>query len=712
VDLLILGAINFAIILPLFGNPIVAFDAAFAQPAMLRTWMAAGWLFGLLYYALSESLRGATIGKSLFRLRVTRPDDSLPGFGTALVRALLYTAGQAVPMLIVYGGDPKAYLSAPAATQLLTSYSYFIILALLFSTVRRRNGFAAMHDLLTKTRVVARLTLPSRPSIEARESAPASRETAATVGPFHILETLEKLADASPSPSREDRGEGEWLLAYDLRLLRKVWVRRVAPGTPPVPAALRNLGRPGRLRWLAGRRAPAENWDAVEAPSGKPLLSLIEQPQPWSGVRFWLYDLSVEISAAEKDGTLPEVLRLDRVWITRDGMAKLLDFPAPGGKNFKLQASSFRATPSSKDQASAQLKVGELRVEGGGKRSEVRGQRSEGGSESLLTSSPTIRFLGEVAAAALEGHTPLAGNAAHEPTIPLPIHARRFLECLPQLSAAQSIALSLKPLLQRVTVVSRLRRAALIAGCLILPVFAWGGMFFARGILAQAEKTSPGLFELSQILRMRDLAIQHPRMMPQWPGDREVSLYIAHRYRTMITNKTSWSGMMSLALIKGDARTFAEQSVAEHPALTAKEIEEAGAALDKLVPKTTPFAGEAQPWMPWLVFAISLGIYVAVPALLAALLFRGGLVLLIAGVTFVRGDGARASRLRVFWRAIVTWSPLALAAILFGFIYHAIGALAAGIGAAIFFSGLAAISLALPNRGLADRLAGTWPVPR
>jgi len=42
-----------------------------------------------------------------------------------------------------------------------------------------------------------------------------------------------------------------------------------------------------------------------------------------------------------------------------------------------------------------------------------------------------------------------------------------------------------------------------------------------------------------------------------------------------------------------------------------------------------------------------------VPGLIAALLFRRGLVLLIAGVTFVRRDGMRASRLRVFWRGLV-----------------------------------------------------------
>src|ERR1039458_5368783 len=46
-------------------------------------------------------------------------------------------------------------------------------------------------------------------------------------------------------------------------------------------------------------------------------------------VRYWLHDLAVEISAAEKDGTLPE-LALDRIWITGEGRAKLLDFPARG----------------------------------------------------------------------------------------------------------------------------------------------------------------------------------------------------------------------------------------------------------------------------------------------------------------------------------------------------------------------------------------------
>jgi len=39
-----------------------------------------------------------------------------------------------------------------------------------------------------------------------------------------------------------------------------------------------------------------------------------------------------------------------------------------------------------------------------------------------------------------------------------------------------------------------------------------------------------------------------------------------------------------LALIRGDDRRFAEQSVAEHPAPTKKELAEADAAMNRLSP--------------------------------------------------------------------------------------------------------------------------------
>ena len=144
--------------------------------------------------------------------------------------------------------------------QSLVGFSYYIVLALLFCTARRRNGFAAVQDLVTKTRVISRVALESRLALTTAEALPPAVEGGPAIGPYHVLETLGQ-SDGT-----------KWLLGYDLRLLRKVWIRTVPPGTPPVPAALRNLGRVGRLRWLAGRRAPEENWDAFEAASGQPLL--------------------------------------------------------------------------------------------------------------------------------------------------------------------------------------------------------------------------------------------------------------------------------------------------------------------------------------------------------------------------------------------------------------------------------------------------------
>src|SRR5205807_1721620 len=89
---------------------------------------------------------------------------------------------------------------------------------------------------------------------------------------------------------------------YDDRLRRRVWVEMLPAGTPPLEARRRDLGRPARTRWLSGRRAGAECWDAYEAVDGQPFLEAAASPQPWSRVRHWLADLSDEIAAGMKEG--------------------------------------------------------------------------------------------------------------------------------------------------------------------------------------------------------------------------------------------------------------------------------------------------------------------------------------------------------------------------------------------------------------------------
>lgn len=658
-DMLVLSVVGLVVQLLVFGDLMAAMDFFFKQNPGAHSAMLAGLVLAVLYYALPEGIWGATAGKAVCRLRVVAPDNNPPGVWRGLLRALMYVVAPTVPSWIIVGGNPQLYLDGSGLVHILSGLSFYFLLALLFCTARRRNGFAALHDLMTRTRVISRTALLARPVLAVSETAPAAVEAQPRIGPYHVLEPLGKTADA------------EWLLGYDLRLLRKVWIRVVPPGTPPVPSPWRNIGRAGRLRWLTGVRSPEENWDAFEGVSGQPLANLVRARQPWAHVRFWLHDLASEISAAEKDGTLPAVLALDRVWITGDGRAKLLDFPAPGLASH---------TTSSAD----------------------------GVTPPQLANRTAPQFLDAVATAALAGRR--CATAAGDVPVPLPLHARAFLQRLPQLPDASAITTALKPLLSRLTFISRWRRAAVVAGCVTLPVFATVTSLLGFAVLEKWNQSYPGLLDLSALLQQRStMRFFGKNQRP--PTDQQYAVFIATHYRSLITNEATWSAPMARATIKGDARRFAEQSVAEHPAPGEKEVAEADAAVKPYCGQVTPADFSKQPNFPLIVANVTLAIYVGLPALLAALLFRGGLVLRITNITFVRRDGVRASRLRVFWRALLAWSPVALAILLFALYHRTHPVMGAALGWALA-GVMTIVSVALPQRGWPDYLAGTWPVPR
>lgn len=662
-DLMLLSLLLMMVWLPLMGSPVEFMNPAFLSSPKAWLAMLAGKILSVLYYALLEGIWGATAGKALCRLRVVGARNTPPGISRALLRAAIYDIAPMLPFWLAYGGNLRVYLESSFTTQYGLSISFYLVLALLFSTMRRRNGFAAVHDLVTKTRVISRVAFLARPALAVKETPPPALEGQRTIGPYHILEALEKTADA------------EWLLGYDLRLLRKVWIRVGSSETPPVPANLRNIGRVGRLRWLTGKRTVEENWDAFEAATGAPLVRLAQTRQPWSQVRFWLYDLAREISSAKKDGTLPPVLALDRVWITSDGRAKLLDFPAPG----------LSSSPTNREAAVL--------------------------APSLPQHNHHQVFLKEVADATLRGGVQTSVSSGEVAGL-LPLHAHRFLEMLPQMSDAEAVAAALRPLLQRVAEVTRWRRTAIVAGCLAFPLLATCGMIFGMTLTEQWSRKNPGLMELNTLLQYRTGMNSRWAKNQPHPTDRQFAIYIAQHYRPVITNDASWSSPLALALIKGEARRFAEQSVAENPAPAENEIADAAAALKDRLPPADGMKFMKLPWFPLVMVTVTLAVYVAAPALIAALAFRGGLVLLITGVTFVRRDGGWASRLRVFWRAMVAWSPLLLGLVLVILLRKPAGDLNAALLASLPICGLALISLLLPKRGLADRLAGTWPVPR
>ena len=379
------------------------------------------------------------------------------------------------------------------------------------------------------------------------------------------------------------------LNGFDLNLLRvldallreKSTVRaaeRIGLSQPAVSADLMELARPARLRWLAGKRAPGECWDAYEAPTGRPLVKLLDTPQPWKSVRYWLVDLAEELAAGAKQASPPAVLALDRIWITSEGRAKLLDFRAPGV-----------------DAESPWCKLGPL------------------AGDDPASGQP---FLSQVATAALSGRAVEAEEVRARPVaVPLPLHASNVLNELATCQAPERFARRLKPLLGRTASISRPRRLGLLATC-VVPIVLWAGFV---------------------LLVIAANALWFPQGQPA---------------------ELDWL-KLSLQFVFG-----------------------------------------------------ALCMWVAVPSIICSLLFRGGLLTFLFGIAVVTPDGARSSRLRTFWRSLITWSPLALAPILCLLLKPMLGppgAVGASLAAVI---GLVALSLSMPERGIPDKLSGTYPVPR
>lgn len=96
---------------------------------------------------------------------------------------------------------------------------------------------------------------------------------------------------------------------------------------------------------------------------------------------------------------------------------------------------------------------------------------------------------------------------------------------------------------------------------------------------------------------------------------------------------------------------------------------------------------------------------VAIIAHVNALVFRGGVIRML-GLELVTADGKRASRFRVLVRTAATWVPLMIvppaSSPAHWLTYLCLLMLFAGAGVAILS----------PERGIQDRLAGTWIVPR
>jgi hypothetical protein len=103
----------------------------------------------------------------------------------------------------------------------------------------------------------------------------------------------------------------------------------------------------------------------------------------------------------------------------------------------------------------------------------------------------------------------------------------------------------------------------------------------------------------------------------------------------------------------------------------------------------------------------------AVLAAMATYLTRGGAVLRWWGIGVAMVTGGNPSRARVVWRTIVAWSPvLACSALVLGAGLHPRQALVSTVLAALVWVLGGVYAVVNPERGIQDRVARTWLVPR
>jgi uncharacterized RDD family membrane protein YckC len=378
------------------------------------TWIA--------YYSISEGIWAASPGKAVSKLRLVRLDGGRATVADALIRALWIILIPAVPFILVdvlyryqIGRGHEGLMTWCA---MLANLLFF---GLLFLPARKRNGYAGFHDRFSKTRVV---TLPppggERVWIQPPSEAITEGEFPFKIGPYQSASALDQAADL------------QVLAGYDQKLLRKVWIQRMPAGAPPVSPVRQKLSRATRVRWIGGRRSTEENWDAYEAVSGRPLISGEAKPASWSQVRYWLLDLAEEIEAGTRTQTMVPVLNTDRVWIGADGRVKLLDvLPAPIGPVEKTEPSSRvgdESTTVTDLPATVDTQKGKL-------------------------------FLNQVALAALEGPAGQKDTANFRaPAVPMPLHARQFLEEMSRFPSWDALIQELKELLSRPAAVTKKAR--------------------------------------------------------------------------------------------------------------------------------------------------------------------------------------------------------------------------------------------------------------
>jgi hypothetical protein len=283
--------------------------------------------------------------------------------------------------------------------------------------------------------------------------------------------------------------------------------------------------------------------------------------------------------------------------------------------------------------------------------------------------------------------------------------------------------------------VSAGRRRMATAALLALPLIGTGIVLVGIGIAATSGRVP--LDDRVAARALHELAQAERRPGVLTPGDRAaLEDALATRYRAQLANPRvitqDGSVFRRLGREQGARATQLLGPHGQRPGVAADGGDHRALArrlLDRPAPAAPPpvpramqaiIDRETTPIDAPLLFMAVLVVYglllaVALVALPLAAISRG-LLLQLFGFAIVTADGRRASRLRVLGRTAIAWSPLlapALVSTVIGGIGEGPGGVIAVLTASlvVFLAG-GVVAMVRPSRGIQDRLAGTWIVPR
>jgi hypothetical protein len=682
-----------------------------------------------LYFWLSDGLWGRSVGKWLLRLRVTRAGGGeRPGLGRALLRTAVFVAtgglltnmalyavvGPDKPLVLALGGLPGVVLS----------------LAVRFSTMRKRNGYRGLHEMLSDTRVV-QLPPPRRAGRE--PFAPGDVAAAPAVSPIGDGVPAQVGVFAIRGVLRRD-GDEMLLLGEDTTLGRHAWVWWRPRTAEPLPPARRDLTRGERLRWLSGGTDGDARWDAFMAPQGAGLAEAVAASGPldWPAARLLLDGLADELHAAAADGTLPARLSIQQVWLGPNGRVQLLDRPLTGPH--EVAAPGDEPALALLRQAAA-LALGTLTPLS--PRGRGAGGEGKDNAPSLQPLSPEGRGEDCPTRAIVPLHARwllarLAGG---------PDRYRRLADLRADLAATRARPTEVTPVLRAMylaiafcfvgfgaSITLGWSRNGALAHALMLD-HAMVQAQALQAVLGDDELAAPLVAELPPDDPLRTAPQEQARFLGERRArdGQELEALVASLGWLEYVAQTVPQLRMRRALGGADEPLRVERRPGEPYAVevTRLRIPEAQplvldlGELEQTAARARGEASDAVPEALWPVVGMILVALVVVPLVFvaSAVIFRGGLSLRLAGLALVRSGGRDALRVQCAWRVAVVWLPVV--AVLVPVLWIDLRRtdllwlcpILQGL-AILLLLVPAALALRFPRRSLPDWLAGTWVVPR